>query len=209
MTRNCGGNPGPRSRNSGGSEDGVAYWPGRLAWGRLFGPKILRGGEMENTFLLHILAMLLVVIGLAGLVLPVLPGALLIFGGLFLAAWADQFQYLGAGSLGVLAVLALATYAVDFAASAFGARRFGASSRAAIGAGIGAFVGLFFGLPGVLLGPFLGAMIGEFSARQNLEAASRAGVGATLGLVVGAALKLALAFSMLALYGLMRYSPFG
>ena len=131
MTRNCGGNPG-----SGPGIPAAArteWHTGRGGWlGAGCPVRRFFGGKMENTFLLHILAMLLVVIGLAGLVLPVLPGALLIFGGLFLAAWADQFQYLGAGSLGVLAVLALATYAVDFAASAFGARRFGASSRAAV-----------------------------------------------------------------------------
>jgi uncharacterized protein YqgC (DUF456 family) len=154
--------------------------------------------------LLHLLAAALVIIGLAGLILPALPGAPLIFLGLLLASWADNFQYVGAGSLVLLALLALLTYVIDFAASAFGARRFGASGRAALGAGIGAFVGLFFGLAGVLLGPFAGAVAGELSNRRKLEDAGRAGLGATLGLVVGAALKLALAFMMLALYALIR-----
>ncbi len=163
---------------------------------------------MENAFLLQVLALLLVVVGLVGLVLPVLPGVLFIFLGLVLAAWADHFEYLALGSLSFLGVLALLTYAVDLGASVLGARHFGASSRAVIGAGVGAFVGLFFGLPGVLFGPFLGAVAGEFSARRDLEAASRAGVGATLGMVVGAALKLALAFAMLGFYALMRFSPF-
>jgi uncharacterized protein YqgC (DUF456 family) len=163
---------------------------------------------LENTLVIHVLAAILVITGLAGLVLPVLPGAPIIFFGLLLAAWADGFAYLGVGSLIVLALLALLTYVVDFAASAFGARRFGASPRAVVGAGLGALVGVFFGLPGIVLGPFLGATAGELSARRSLEAASRAGLGATLGLVVGVALKLTLALSMLGFYVLVRFSPF-
>lgn len=158
--------------------------------------------------LLHLLAAALVLIGLAGLILPVLPGAPLIFVGLLLTSWADDFEYVGAVSLVLLGLLALLTYVVDFAASAFGARRFGASARAAVGAGLGALVGLFFGLPGVLLGPFAGAVAGELSNRRKLGDAGRAGLGATLGLVIGAALKLALAFTMLALYAFIRIIGF-
>ncbi|MGH7965643.1 MAG: DUF456 domain-containing protein, partial [Candidatus Binatia bacterium] len=111
--------------------------------------------------LLWLLAIVLIVIGIAGLVLPAVPGALLLFAGLWLAAWADNFAYVGWGTLVVLGVLAVLTYIVDFAAAAFGAQRFGASKRAVLGAVLGALVGLFFGLPGVLLGPFVGAVIGE------------------------------------------------
>ena len=143
--------------------------------------------------------------GLAGLILPLLPGAPLIFAGLLMASWADDFEYVGTISLGVLGLLTLLTYAVDLAATAFGARRFGASPRAAIGAGLGAFLGLFFGLPGVLIGPFAGAVAGELSNRRNLDDAGRAGLGATLGLVIGAGLKLALGFTMISLYALIRF----
>lgn len=143
--------------------------------------------------------------GLAGLILPLLPGAPLIFAGLLMASWSDDFEYVGTISLVVLGLLALLTYAVDLAASAFGARRFGASPRAAIGAGLGAFLGLFFGLPGVLIGPFAGAVAGELSNRRKLDDAGRAGLGATLGLVIGAGLKLALGFTMISLYALIRF----
>lgn len=160
---------------------------------------------MESELLLHLLAATLVLIGLAGLVLPVLPGAPVIFLGLLLDAWADDFQHVGFGTLSLLGLIALLTYVVDFAASALGARHFGASPRAAIGAGVGALVGIFFGLPGILLGPFVGAVVGELSARRSLDAASRAGFGATLGLIVGAALQLALGVSMLGFYALMRF----
>jgi len=161
---------------------------------------------VESAILIHVLAALLVLAGLAGLIVPMLPGAPIIFLGLLLAAWADDFEYVAFAGLTLLGVLALLTYLVDFAASAFGARRFGASPRAAIGAGVGGIVGLFFGLLGVLVGPFVGAVVGELTARRGIEDASRAGFGATLGLAVGAALKIALAFSMLAVYAALRFA---
>jgi len=159
---------------------------------------------MDTTVLLWALAAILVVAGLVGLLLPVLPGPPLLFAGLLVAAWAEDFAYVGAWTLTGLAALALLTYGVDFAATALGAKRFGASKRAVIGAALGAVVGLFFGLPGILLGPFIGAVIGELTAQRGLGEASRAGVGATLGLALGVAAKLALAFSMLGLFALVR-----
>jgi uncharacterized protein YqgC (DUF456 family) len=159
---------------------------------------------MDTTILLWLLAAILVLAGLVGLLLPVLPGPPLLFAGLLVAAWAEDFAYVGAGWLTVFAALAVLTYAVDFAATALGAKRFGASKRAVVGAALGAVVGLFFGLPGILLGPFIGAVIGELTAQRELREAGRAGVGATLGLVLGVAFKLALAFSMLGLFAMAR-----
>jgi len=141
---------------------------------------------------------------LVGLLLPVLPGPPLVFAGLLIAAWAEDFAYVGTGTLTLLAVLALLTYAVDFAATALGAKRFGASKRAVLGAAVGALVGLFFGLPGILLGPFIGAVIGELTAQRGLGDAGRAGIGATIGLALGVAGKLAIAFSMLGVFAAAR-----
>jgi uncharacterized protein YqgC (DUF456 family) len=157
------------------------------------------------TIVLWIAAGVLIVIGAVGLVLPVLPGAPLIFIGALLAAWAEDFQYLGMWSLVVLGALAVLAVAVDFIASAFGVNRFGASRRAVAGATLGALLGLFFGGPvGVLVGPFVGAVVGELTVRRNLAAAGRAGVGAALGLALGTAGKLAIAFAMIGLIVFMR-----
>jgi uncharacterized protein YqgC (DUF456 family) len=153
-----------------------------------------------------LLTAILVLAGLLGLILPALPGAPLLFAGLLVAAWVEDFSYVGGGTLAVLGVLALLTYAVDFAASALGAKRFGASNRAVVGAAIGALVGIFFGLPGILLGPFVGAVVGELTGRRGARDAARAGVGATVGLALGAAAKLALAFSMLGIFALARFT---
>jgi uncharacterized protein len=160
---------------------------------------------MQATPFLWLLAILLIAAGLAAIVLPVLPGAPLLFAGLLLAAWAENFSYVGLWTLVALAVLVLATHGVDFWATMFGAKRFGASKRAVIGALIGSIVGVFLGIPGVLFGPFIGAVIGELLAQRSLTAATRAGMGATVGLVLGAALKLALAFAMIGIFVVVRF----
>lgn len=160
---------------------------------------------MAETVLLWVLVAVLLSVGLAGLVLPALPGPPLLFGGLLLAAWIEDFAYVGTGTLIALGVMAVLMYLVDLAATAFGAKRFGASRRAAIGAAIGALLGLFMGLIGVVVGPFIGAMVGELSGNAGLRAAGRAGVGATIGLAIGAAAKLALGVAMLGVFLVMRF----
>ncbi|HEY7714229.1 MAG TPA: DUF456 domain-containing protein [Candidatus Binatia bacterium] len=160
---------------------------------------------MENLLAWWILSTLLVFAGLIGLVAPGLPGAPLIFAGLLLAAWAEGFEYVGLGTILIIGVIAILTFSVDFWATMFGAKKFGASKRAIIGAVLGLVIGLFLGFPGVIFGPFIGAVIGELSARQGLEQATRAGIGATVGFVLGAALKLALAFAMIGVYLVARF----
>jgi uncharacterized protein YqgC (DUF456 family) len=161
---------------------------------------------MTDIVLLWILAAILVAVGLSGLVLPALPGPPLLFAGFLVAAWAENFAYVGTGTLIALGVMAVLMYVVDLAATAFGAKRFGASKRAALGAAIGALLGLFFGIVGVLIGPFVGAVIGELTVRPDLRAASRAGVGASVGLAIGAAAKLALAVAMLGVFLVVRFA---
>ena len=150
-------------------------------------------------------AALLVGLGLVGLFLPGLPGAPLILMGLILGAWANDFIYVGPWTIVVLTVLAALTYAVDLWATMFGAKKFGASKRAIIGALIGAIAGLFLGLPGVIFGPFIGAVIGELSAQRNLQQATRAGIGATIGLVIGSALKIAMSLAMIGIFAVVRF----
>jgi uncharacterized protein YqgC (DUF456 family) len=159
---------------------------------------------MDSELLLWLIGAVLVVAGLAGVVLPAIPGAPLIFTGLVLAAWAEDFTYVGFWTLAAVGLLALLSYAVDFWATMFGAKRFGASKRAVIGALVGMLIGIFLGFVGVLFGPFIGAVIGELSVRGNLQQATRAGIGATIGVVLGAALKLALAFAMSGIFVVAR-----
>ena len=83
--------------------------------------------------LLYVLAAILVLVGLAGIILPALPGIPLIFAGLLLAAFAGGFEQVGAGTLIALAVLTLVSVAVDFWATPVGVKRVGASRLAIIG----------------------------------------------------------------------------
>ena len=160
---------------------------------------------METTLVFWLLAVLLLVAGLIGLFLPVLPGAPLIFAGLVIAAWAEDFHYAGLWTVVILAILTLLTLAVDFWATIFGAKKFGASKRAVIGALIGLVIGIFLGFPGIIFGPFIGAVVGELSAQKDLKQATRAGIGATIGLVLGAAIKLALALTMIGVFLTLRF----
>lgn len=153
---------------------------------------------MQTTW--FILAGALIVIGLLGTVLPVLPGLPVMFAGMWLAAWADGYARIGGGVLALLGGLVLLSIVTDLLASLVGARRAGASRRGLWGAGVGGVVGIFFGLPGLLAGPLLGATAGEISHGRGWRDASRIGVGTWVGLLVGAILKIALALAMLVLF---------
>lgn len=144
------------------------------------------------------LAALLIVAGLAGTMLPIIPGLPLMFGGLLLAAWLDNFNHLGAISLIIMALLTALGLVIDFFAGLLGAKASGASNQALWGAFIGGIVGMFFGLAGVLLGPLVGAVIGEFIARKDAFQAGKVGIGTFIGFIVGAVAKVACAFAMLA-----------
>ena len=150
--------------------------------------------------LLYVVSAILILAGLAGTVLPALPGLPLVFAGMLLAAWADHFTRISGWTIGLLGVLTLVSVAVDVAATALGARRVGAGKLAMWGAAIGTFAGIFFGIPGLLLGPFLGAVTAELVGGRKLAQASKVGFGTWMGLALGTALKIALAFAMLGIF---------
>jgi hypothetical protein len=150
--------------------------------------------------LLWILAAAMVVIGLVGIVMPALPGHMLILAGLVLAAWADGFRHVSGWTIGVIAVVAVASYGIDFVSAAISTKKLGASPRAMAGAALGTLGGFFFGLPGLIAGPFVGAVIGELTATKDMRQAGRAGVAATIGFAIGTAVKVAFAFVMIAIF---------
>ena len=152
------------------------------------------------TELLWLIAVLLVAVGFVGLVLPALPGAALIFAGLLAAAWADGFTRVGWPTLTLVGVIAALSYGVDFVAAALGAKGAGASPRAMIGAAIGTVAGMFLGLPGLVLGPLVGAVLGEWTKHRDWKSAGRVGAAAWIGFLLGSAVKIALAFSMVAIF---------
>jgi uncharacterized protein YqgC (DUF456 family) len=156
---------------------------------------------MDMQTIYYAIAALLILLGLAGTILPALPGLPLMFAGMLLAAWAGQFQVIGPWTLGVLLALTLVSVAVDVLATTLGAKRVGASGLAMAGAAIGTLVGgVVFSLPGLIVGPFVGAVAGEMIHGKPWQHASRVGAGTWVGLLVGTALKLALAFAMLGIF---------
>lgn len=154
----------------------------------------------DMTTLLLLLGGLLVLVGLAGTILPALPGTPLVFAGLLVAAWAEGFDKVGWITLTILALLTIFSLVIDVMATSMGAKRVGASWKAMLGAGLGTIVGLFFGIPGLLLGPFIGAVLGEYIALRNWNQAGKVGFGTWLGLLFGTAAKIALSFAMVGIF---------
>lgn len=152
------------------------------------------------TLALWIAAGLLVLAGLAGTVLPALPGIPLIFGGVLLAAWSEDFQRISGWTIAVLAVLAAIGVAIDYLAAAASAKRAGASKQGVIGAAIGTIAGIFTGLWGLLFMPLVGAAIGEYIAQRDALRAGKIGVATWLGLLIGTAAKVAIAFTMIGVF---------
>ena len=155
---------------------------------------------MDPTPIYYVLAGLLILVGIAGTVLPALPGLPLVFAGMLLAAWAGNFQEVGWIPLLVLGLLTLLSLGIDFLATSLGAKRVGASKLAVAGAVLGTFAGLFFGPVGLFAGPFVGALGGELIHGREVRKATKVGFGTWLGIVFGIVLKLGLAFAMVGLF---------
>ena len=151
---------------------------------------------------LYLLAALLMLGGLAGTVLPMLPGIPMIFGGIWLAAAVDGYRHLGTGWLLAIGALGVLGVAVDFVAGTLGAKRVGASARALWGATIGTVLGMCLGIPGLILGPFVGALLGELSAGTSVLRSAHVGAGTWIGLLAGTLVKLVISFLMLGLFAL-------
>jgi len=156
--------------------------------------------QREMTIVLWILAVIFILVGIAGIVLPAVPGIPLMFCGFLIAAWIDNFDKVGWITLSVLCVLTLISVGVDLLAASVGAKRLGASRLAIVGALVGTFVGFFMGFAGILVGPFLGAIVGEFLSRRDWIEAGKVGFGTWVGLILGTAVKLGLAFTMLSIF---------
>jgi uncharacterized protein YqgC (DUF456 family) len=149
---------------------------------------------------LWLVALILIAVGIGGTVLPAIPGAPLVFGGLLLAAWIDDFREVGYVALAVLGALTLLTVIVDVVATMLGAKRVGATRAGIIGSALGTLVGMFLGFAGLVVGPFLGALIGELSARRGLYSAGRVAVATWVALVFAAVVKLTAVFMMIGIF---------
>jgi uncharacterized protein YqgC (DUF456 family) len=149
---------------------------------------------------LYLLAALLILGGLAGAILPMLPGIPMLFGGIWLAAAVDNYQHLGKWWLLAIGLLGAVGVITDFVASTLGAKRVGATPRALWGAGAGTLLGMFFGIPGLIFGPFAGALLGELASGTSVLRSTHVGVATWLGLLFGTLLKLVISCMMIGLF---------
>lgn len=150
--------------------------------------------------LLWMLVAGLIVLGLLGTVLPVLPGTVLVLSGILLGAWIDDFTRIGVTTLAVVTMLGLLAWGLEYVAGLLGAQKAGASKQALLGAALGTVAGLFMGLVGVLFMPLVGAAVGEFIAQNNHTRAVKVGVATWVGIMVGLIAKVVLAFIMVGVF---------
>lgn len=146
------------------------------------------------------LSAVLILLGLAGIVLPALPGTVLVLAGIVVGAWIDDFTRVSWFVIAASTALAVLAWVLDYVAALLGAKRAGASRQAVIGAALGTVAGIFMGLIGVFFMPLVGAAIGEFVARQDHHRAVKVGVATWLGLIAGMLAKVVLAFMMVGIY---------
>jgi hypothetical protein len=169
-----------------------------MMWGRG------RKRKEMTAVLLWLLVVVLIVAGLAGAVLPALPGTALVLAGIVLGAWIDGFARVGGGTLAAVGALAVLAWVLDYAAGVLGARKAGASRLALVGAAIGSVAGLFMGLVGVFFMPLVGAAVGEFVARRDDAGAGgqalKVGVATWLGVIAGLLAKVVIGFMMVGIF---------
>lgn len=151
---------------------------------------------MVTEILLWTLSVGFIAIGLAGTVVPILPGLPMIFAGAWIAAWIGSYEQIGVASLVILGILTVIGLAVDALAQALGAKKAGATKLGVIGSMIGTFVGIFTGLWGLLFMPLVGAAIGEFIDHQDAIKSGKVGIATWVGMMVGTVIKLGIAFTM-------------
>lgn len=140
---------------------------------------------------LTLLAYVLAIVGIAGCIIPVIPGVVLSYAAL-LCAYFTSYATISTASLWIWLAATIAVTAADFYLPAWMTRRFGGSRAGAIGATVGVFAGFFLFAPaGIVLGPFFGAVLGELSRdKHDTARALRSGIGSFLAFVVGTGLKL-------------------
>jgi uncharacterized protein YqgC (DUF456 family) len=154
---------------------------------------------MEMT-LLWVLCIALILLGLAGTVLPMLPGTLLVWAGIVLGAWIDDFARVSVTTVVLISALGALAWGLDYAAGLMGAQKAGASKQALLGAAVGTVLGLFMGLVGVLFMPLVGAAVGEYLARKDEARAVKVGLATWVGVMLGLIAKVVLAFIMVGVF---------
>jgi uncharacterized protein YqgC (DUF456 family) len=136
-----------------------------------------------------VLGGILMVVGLVGCFLPIIPGPPLSYIGLIVLQLKEQSPF-STKFLIIWAVVVVAVTALDYVVPAYGTKKFGGTKYGIWGCTIGLIVGLWMGPIGIILGPFLGALIGELIGGKSSDVAFKAALGSFVGFLVGTLLKL-------------------
>ncbi|HOX75871.1 MAG TPA: DUF456 domain-containing protein [Bacteroidales bacterium] len=148
-----------------------------------------------SDYILLSLAVILMLIGIIGCLVPVLPGPPLSYLGLILLH-ISRFAQFSKSILITLAIVTVVVTIVDYVVPIWGTKKFGGSKYGTRGATVGLIIGLFLGPAGIIIGPFLGAIVGELIFKDDMKYAVKAGFGSLLGFLTGIGLKLAASLVM-------------
>lgn len=157
------------------------------------------------TYGLYGVAFLLILVGVAGTIVPALPGIPMIFAGAWLIGYMEDYQYFGWGTLIALGVLTIISLIIDWVSQTMGAQKAGATKLGLSGAFLGTIIGIPFGLVGIFLFPVLGAFIGEMIGHRDMRKAGKVSWATWIGMIAGIAAKLAIAFIMIGIMCVMRF----
>ena len=157
------------------------------------------------TYGLYGVAFLLILVGVAGTIVPALPGIPMIFAGAWLIGYMEDYQYFGWGTLIALGVLTVISLIIDWVSQTMGAQKAGATKLGLSGAFLGTIIGIPFGLVGIFLFPVFGAFIGEMIGHRDMRKAGKVSWATWIGMITGIAAKLAIAFIMIGIMCLMRF----
>ncbi len=146
-------------------------------------------------YLLLALAIILMILGIAGCLLPVLPGPPLTYLGLVVLHF-TRFADIGKNIFIIMGIVAVVVTVIDYVVPIWGTKQFGGSKYGMRGATVGLIIGLFLGPLGIIIGPFIGAVVGELIFKDDIRYAMKAGFGSLLGFLTGVGLKLAAALLM-------------
>ena len=157
------------------------------------------------TYGLYGVAFWLILVGVAGTIVPALPGIPMIFAGAWLIGYMEDYQYFGWGTLIALGVLTVISLIIDWVSQTMGAQKAGATKLGLSGAFLGTIIGIPFGLVGIFLFPVFGAFIGEMIGHRDMRKAGKVSWATWIGMIAGIAAKLAIAFIMIGIMCVMRF----
>lgn len=138
---------------------------------------------------LLVVCFVLIVLGLVGTVIPIIPGPILSYIGYLILHSSDKYQF-STTNIVVVTILVVVVTILDYVVPILGTKKFGGSKMGAIGSTVGLILGLFFAPIGIILGPFLGAFLFELMNGKGERDAFMSGLGSFVGFLFGTLLKI-------------------